>query len=444
MPTVFKYVTAGLFVAQFFGAAGDYDKLGDDFLYSLILRAILILACLFVFFAAFRSKSILTNHYQSISAGLFLYSAVLMSVFQYWSNSDSSAFYFYIGLTQMVIGFVAIFPVRSSLAYIVILGANLSYIIPHDFLLEARPAAMDIPLAAKINFIVLSAIIHHIILYFRISEYRERMLQVEKNELITRQKEKLSGLYENLQELNATKDKFFSIIAHDLKNPISSFRNMTEVVLKEYNEFNEEERLEIINLINDSAKFIQSLLENLLTWSRAQRGKIVYKPEYQDLGFIAKNNVSLLQVQAESKKLTLISEIPENTIAYIDANMITTVLRNLMSNAIKFTPQYGKVKVYAEEERDEYIITVEDNGVGIEPADLNKLFKLDTNRTTEGTNEEKGTGLGLILCKEFVDKHSGRIWAESEVGKGSKFRFTLPKKASPQEENNVNTTQLPS
>lgn len=239
---------------------------------------------------------------------------------------------------------------------------------------------------------------------------------------------KLEQYLEELKEANATKDKFFSIIAHDLKNPFGALKNLTEILKDMYKEFSEEEKLEIINEMYKSSNKVYELLENLLTWSRSQRGKIEFQLEETNLKLITNNSIELLKEAANKKNIKLTDLIPDDLEIKCDVNMITTVVRNLVSNAIKFTPENGEVKVFAEETENEVIIAVQDNGIGIAKEDIAKLFRIDVHHTTIGTSDEKGTGLGLILCKEFVDKHGGSIWVESELGKGTTFKFSIPKK----------------
>lgn len=239
---------------------------------------------------------------------------------------------------------------------------------------------------------------------------------------------KLEQYLEELKEANATKDKFFSIIAHDLKNPFGALKNLTEILKDMYNEFSEEEKTEIISEMYKSAHKVYELLENLLTWSRSQRGKIEFQPEETNLKLIIYNSFELLKEAANKKNIKLTDATPDEFIINCDVNMITTVVRNLVSNAIKFTPEGGEIKIFTEENDQEVIVSVQDSGIGIAKEDIAKLFRIDVHHTTIGTSDEKGTGLGLILCKEFIDKHNGRIWVESEPGRGATFKFALPKK----------------
>lgn len=231
-----------------------------------------------------------------------------------------------------------------------------------------------------------------------------------------------------LNDLNATKDKFFSIIAHDLRGPMNNLVGFSDLLERNYQSYDNEKLSHIINLMSTSAKQTYSLLENLLIWARSQRNKLTYNPQI----FICKELIS--EVLQEMEHLALAKGIRFETNkenkghpVYVDKDMFKTVYRNLISNAIKYTKEGGTITFGCGKITDKFIeFFVKDNGVGIPKDTIEKLFKLDENITTEGTNKEHGTGLGLILCKDFIDKHGGEIWVESEVNIGSTFWFTFP------------------
>ncbi len=229
-----------------------------------------------------------------------------------------------------------------------------------------------------------------------------------------------------LKKSNALKDKFFSIIAHDLKSPIGSFSLLTDTLRKDYDSFEDNERKEFIELLNNSSKNLVNLIENLLQWSRSQKGDISFAPEATDLSFIAENVKNTLSISAEAKGIHIVNEISSGSFANIDVNMITTVIRNLVSNAVKYTNQDGSVLIRSKLSEAYVEVSIEDNGIGMSEDVKNKLFKLASAVSMPGTNNENGTGLGLILCREFVEKHGGNIGVESTPGKGSRFFFTLP------------------
>ena len=249
--------------------------------------------------------------------------------------------------------------------------------------------------------------------------------------ILAEQNEKLEQQNEELEKLNVTKDKFFSIIAHDLKNPLTPLLSLSELLGDSYDDMDADQVKQITSIIYNSSKNIYRLLENLLEWSRSSQGEMTYEPIENNINEIIYDCVNNLRGQANVKNISI--EIPDTLIkndVMCDTNMIHTVIRNLVSNAIKFSFTDSTIKVSVTDYNmdSNYIqVSVKDSGVGISEDDINKLFRIDKKLTTEGTAQETGTGLGLILCKEFIDKHNCKIWAESEIGKGTTFSFTLPK-----------------
>jgi signal transduction histidine kinase len=229
-----------------------------------------------------------------------------------------------------------------------------------------------------------------------------------------------------LRELNVSKDKFFSIIAHDLKNPFSSIIGMSEILKEEIRSGDTALMENYAGMLNTSAVQTYRLLENLLEWANSQRGKISFTLEQINLSQLFNEEFNVLNEQASAKNIELKSSFANDLIISADKNMIRTILRNLISNAIKFTNKNGQVEVKAFVNDRNVEISVSDTGIGMTKETMAKLFRLDANLTTRGTENEKGTGLGLFLCKEFVEKHGGKISVESESGKGSTFRFNIP------------------
>lgn len=230
-----------------------------------------------------------------------------------------------------------------------------------------------------------------------------------------------------LIQANATKDKLFSIIAHDLRGPIGTIVSFLEILVDQTDSYTEEDMKTFLLEMKSSSETTYNLLDNLLNWALSQKGAIDYQPENLVINDIVNENIELLSANAKKKSIKLFSDISDTAIAFFDKNMITTVLRNLISNALKFTQMGGEVKISAFDKVNFIEIAVSDNGTGITEENLKKLFHTESNFTTIGTSSEKGTGLGLILCREFIEKHGGTIWVKTEVGKGSKFIFTLPK-----------------
>lgn len=231
---------------------------------------------------------------------------------------------------------------------------------------------------------------------------------------------------EELKEMNATKDKFLSIIAHDLKTPFNSILGLSEILKNEIRSFDSDSIEQYIGLIYSTSKNTYRLLENLLDWARMQQGKMPFNPRPLILRELVTDIFDVLNDGALKKQITLINTIEEQIIIHADINMIKTVIRNLVSNSIKFTAAHGWIEVSAFNEDNFIHVSVKDNGTGISKADIGKLFRIGTSYSHRGTENEVGNGLGLILCEEFVSKHSGKIWVESEVGQGSEFKFLLP------------------
>ncbi|MCP4691269.1 MAG: hybrid sensor histidine kinase/response regulator [Desulfobacterales bacterium] len=229
-----------------------------------------------------------------------------------------------------------------------------------------------------------------------------------------------------LNEVNASKDKFFSIMAHDLRGPLGSLHEMTKFIVDKVQYHKKDKLVDMLSVQRDAAKSLFTLLENLLTWSRLQRGMIDYRPHTTNVAAIIAMNINLFTPRAEQKKIFLRNAIEGEMPVYADFNMIDTVIRNLISNALKFT-RAGGVNVSVKEEDHSIEIAISDTGIGMSKKMLSKLFRIDSKFKMVGTDGEEGTGLGLILCKEFVEKNGGRIRVESEEGKGATFTVTLPK-----------------
>lgn len=230
-----------------------------------------------------------------------------------------------------------------------------------------------------------------------------------------------------LSESNRTKDIFFSIIAHDLRNPLGSFKQITELMYEDFDTYTDSEKRETVFEIKKSASRVYSLLEQLLDWARTQTGNMPFRPKEVNLRTIVSKITEQMAALIQKKGIQFTVEIPEKfSFVYADSEMIQAVLRNLISNSIKFTNDNGKIQISVSQEEDGVRIECKDNGVGMNSSDLEKLFRLDAQLTSIGLEGEKGTGLGLILCHEFVKLHGGEIWATSEKGKGTTVSFRLP------------------
>lgn len=229
-----------------------------------------------------------------------------------------------------------------------------------------------------------------------------------------------------LEKQNIDKDLFISILAHDLKNPFNSILGFLHLLSKNIRLYDIDKIESQINIINESAHRVHNLLDSILIWAKSQSGTLSYSPKNQGLQTIVNDVVSMLKQFAESKTITIDNLISKHLIVFADGNMLKTVLRNLISNAIKFTQNGGRVHITSEQSDAYVTITVSDTGVGLEPEMLDAIFQVSQMQTTKGTNNESGSGMGLLYCKNFIEKHGGTLWAESEKAKGSKFKFTLP------------------
>jgi PAS domain S-box-containing protein len=237
---------------------------------------------------------------------------------------------------------------------------------------------------------------------------------------------KLRKHAEELEELNQSKDKFFSIISHDLRSPFNALLGISEYTKKYFDKLSKEDIKESIENIHSSTRKVYNLMQNLLEWTQIQTDRLEFEKTKIDLCEISKKILELYKKTAASKNINITSKISNSIFLYADMYMIETILRNLVSNGIKFTHSGGRVKISASVKSNLVEVTVDDNGIGISPENLKKLFSIDKQYRVEGTANEKGTGLGLILCKDFVEKSNGTISVESQLNKGSKFSFTIP------------------
>ena len=240
-----------------------------------------------------------------------------------------------------------------------------------------------------------------------------------------RYEEELKYKNKELQKLNTEKDKFFSVLAHDLRSPFNSLLGFTQLLIEDLPTMTEAQIYKIALTMRRSAINLFRLLENLLEWSRIQRGLIAFNPEPRLLMPKVLADTALVMESANKKEITLNYNIPEELEVYADENMLGSILRNLAGNAVKFSPKGGKVTISAKQLHNAVECSVSDTGIGMNQEMKENLFNIDVNTNRKGTEKEPSTGLGLIICKEFVEKHGGRLWVESEEGKGSTFYFTL-------------------
>jgi len=254
----------------------------------------------------------------------------------------------------------------------------------------------------------------------------ELLVRIKTHLDLINSKRKIELQARELSQANALKDKMFSVISHDLRSPVSSIKLALDFISKGLVKPTDELFNETIEGLVKTTDEAYILLENLLGWAKSQSNILTVYPESLDLKSLASSIAGLLKLTSENKKISIENNIPERITVFADMQMIQSVLRNLLSNALKFTPENGSIEMNALEMNTEVIISIKDSGVGISESSLKRIFDQDQPVKTLGTNKESGSGLGLILCKDFVEKNGGRIWVESEKGKGSTFSFTVP------------------
>jgi len=242
--------------------------------------------------------------------------------------------------------------------------------------------------------------------------------KLAEREIITKNK--------SLEKLNVEKDKLFSIVSHDLRSPMNGILGLTGMIMSEIESFSKDHIREMAQSIHTSANSIVQLLQGLLEWSQLQRGNGIYNPQTIVLSKPVQRCINLLNEPAKAKKITMVCDVPDNISVHADNHMIEAIFRNLISNSIKFTPKGGQIEISAKEsEPHSVVISIKDDGIGMNKAILDNLFSLSAKINRKGTEGELSSGLGLIMCKELIEKNGGRIWADSEEGKGSTFYFTL-------------------
>jgi two-component system, sensor histidine kinase and response regulator len=258
---------------------------------------------------------------------------------------------------------------------------------------------------------------------------KERVIVVVARDITERIKiqEKLRSYTNELKELNASKDKFLSIISHDLRGPFLGLNGYTQMLIEDFDQLSREEVMDFLHKISVASRDLYNLVDNLLKWSRLELGKIPYEPMSFNLYNELEPLVNLLTGVAQKKNIILENQIERDIFPHADRLMVISITQNLISNAIKFTPKGGLVKIRSYSNNGCVFVTVEDNGVGMSEKVAEKIFSLDKEFTTRGTDGEKGTGFGLIIAKEMVLKMGGKIWVKSEPEKGTLFTFSLLK-----------------
>lgn len=274
------------------------------------------------------------------------------------------------------------------------------------------------PIATEDGTLILTSIID-------ITERKKLEESIQANtKKIEEQNQELKRSEQKLKELNATKDKFFSIIAHDLKNPFNIILGLTDLLSEDYESFSDSDKKELLSELNLSSKTTYTLLENLLTWALSQQGRIEVKKEELNLAELAQASVSPYTPNSRKKNIDIEIDVPEDQMIFVDKYTMSFMIGNIVNNAVKFTPEGGSINIASKSDSEWIELLIRDTGVGMSEKQINKLFRIEESNSTLGTNNEKGTGLGLILCKEFIKKNGGDIRVESEIGKGSIFIIT--------------------
>lgn len=273
------------------------------------------------------------------------------------------------------------------------------------------------------NFLILIILLSFIFLMLLVS--RIRYIKKANNEL-ERSREEITIANEKLQEFNAMRDKLFSIISHDLRNPFASIVSFSRILKRDFKDLSQDDLMQLVNELDNAILKINNLLENLLQWSRSQSGTLLYDPEPLSLKVIVNEIVELFIPLAGQKQVAISAAIPDDATVWADANLTQVILRNLISNALKYTDSGDTIEVAAERFGEMIHISVTDTGTGISEENQLRLFNMDSIVSTYGTRDEKGSGLGLILCREFSEKQGGAIWFRSREGEGSAFFFSLP------------------
>ncbi len=246
---------------------------------------------------------------------------------------------------------------------------------------------------------------------------------------ITRQienEQKIKQQNEELKQLNAEKDNLFAIISHDLRSPFNALLGFSEILEQRSEKYDTKDR-KLVSYINQIAQNTYQLLDDLLNWANFQKGKIVFSPKKIDLYDFTREKIKIIENIASTKAIKIENTIAEKTEIFADENMLSTIFRNLLTNAIKFTHKGGEINIFIKQKTKKIEISIQDNGIGISAEIQKQLFKIDSQISTQGTESETGTGLGLMLCKDFIEKNGGEIFVKSEVGKGSIFTFSMPK-----------------
>lgn len=397
-----------IFYSKLNGTIGIEQQWVQSIIFSHV--SLLVLATMFgglLYFFSYREKK---NH----TAAVFCTNVMLVLLLLIGSLITAFDQYVIPSITPFVNMTILVglfFQIRPTFSAIYFMASYLFFFVA----ISQTQVNQEILVSNQVNGLTISAIG----LSLSMILWNSKLTRIKQRNQITRQNKALT-------ESNGEKDTFFSIIAHDLKSLFNSILGFSDLLIQQVKEKNHEGIEEYANIIKQSSKSAMDLLSNLMDWSKAHTGRMEFIPEKIQLNDLVKELEYLFVGSLLQKKQLLTTDIPENTYVFADRNMLYTVLRNLLSNAIKFSHSDGRIELTAKKNQQEYVISVSDDGVGIPTEYIHKLFRIDENYSTPGTLNEKGTGLGLVLCKELIERNGGRIWCESKSGKGSQFYVSLP------------------
>jgi len=406
----------------------DLSKISNRLYKSIRVLQILSISLLPLLFYSL----LLVNRIQT-SLGLVNALLILVAAILSIKTGNKAARLFLIGWSMLIVGVLSltlksmgILPTNDFTSYSMQIGSMFELVF------------LSLALAEKYRFIqeenikIQSELLKNQIKYSETlaDKVKERTIELHNSlNSVTQANKQLNEYAKNLKILNATKDKFFDIIAHDLRNPFIGIIGLLDSLLEQEqkSQTNSTERnIARLKMAKNSSKVTYNLLENLLQWAKSQKGEINFQPQNLSFYMLMNKTILLAKANALKKNITLEECKTPDEIIFADEALVDTVLRNLISNAIKFTFPNGKINISCSKSVDFLAITIKDTGIGISEDNINKLFRIESKFTQLGTEDEKGTGLGLILCKEFVEMHGGKIWVQSKIGYGSEFTFTLP------------------
>lgn len=438
------------YIAGFFSNNNQFKKDDSEYWIVIMINLSLILISFFCFVYTFSYFFMFDNSKLAIvnCAGIILSSFVLyifhrthqVKNFSYFSifliifillfNLHLNDFDKSYLLWLIVVPIMSFFMIGGKASFIIV-ALFYSYIIGFLLINDTISGTVRFNLLDILN-ILFSTISSVTGIYFFELNRRDTAKKMLKD--ISRRKDAEEEVYQYSKKLEvaiAEKDKFLSILAHDLRNPLGTLKSFIQLYYESENLLTEEQKKDSLLSMKNSSEEVYSLLENLLEWSRCQRGFINFYPSAISLHACVEHAISINKSTSENKKVSIINDIPQNIKIYADENMLSTIIRNLLTNALKFTPVGGNpitVMIGENDNSSGVHFMIRDNGVGMSNEKVKSLFRIDANISTPGTSKEKGSGLGLLLCKEYVKKHKGEVWVESQPGEGTTFHIKFPNK----------------